>query len=250
LIEDKWRSCKGSESRYRGFPCGLWTVFHTLTVNCAELDASTISGLNVLIGIREFINKFFGCAYCREHFKKMAKTIRAEVTSHEDAIIWMWKSHNQVNARLKKDTSSDPVHPKIQFPPPSMCLECRSSADAENTIVTDPGFGVEKTNWNKRVVLEFLKEHYSPDNIRVKERSLGSSSDIDDDTDSVRRRKNKFTYRVYPRKRSSSSTRLLGLSNFDMSLCVFLYVVVISVLIVLYLYFLRFRRKSMFKHYV
>ena len=181
----------------------------------------------------------------------MAKTIRAEVTSHDDAIIWLWKGHNQVNARLRKDTSTDPVHPKIQFPPPTMCQECRSPTTAEDTIVTDPGFGVEKVNWNKRVVLEFLKEHYSPDNIRVKERSLGSSSDMDDDIDSVRRRKNKFTYRVYPRKGSSSSTlRLLGLSNFDMSLCVFLYVVVISALIALYIYFLRFRRKKMFKHYV
>jgi len=247
LIEDKWKSCEGSEIRYRGFPCGLWTVFHTLTVSCADLDSPDISGLNVLIGIRDFISKFFGCVYCRNHFEKMAKTIRKEVQSHDDSILWLWKSHNMVNARLQKDASTDPVHPKIQFPPQSMCKECRSpSDDKQGMLVLEPGYNVEKTSWNKRVVLEFLKEHYSPDNIRVKDKSLAPSleADPDDDSDNVRRRPNKFTYRSYPRKGSSTSFSFIGLSYFDTSLCVFLYVIVIMVLIVLYIYFLRSRRRS------
>ena len=28
-----WAGCEGSEPQYRGFPCGLWTLFHELTVN-------------------------------------------------------------------------------------------------------------------------------------------------------------------------------------------------------------------------
>ena len=246
LIEDEWKSCKGSQARYRGFPCGLWTTFHTLTVNCAAIDSSKISGLNVLIGIRDFITHFFGCVYCREHFGKMAKSIRSEVTSHDEAILWLWQGHNRVNARLRKDASTDPVHPKVQFPPPVMCEECRSPTSADNTIVTDPGFDVEKVSWNKRVVLEFMKEHFGPDNIRVKEqKSLAGSPDLDEEIDSVRKRKKKFTYNGYARKGS-----LPGMSRFDMSLCVTLYVFVVAALIILYFYFLRSRRKKLYKHFV
>ena len=186
----------------------------------------------------------------------MAKTIRTEVTSHDDAILWLWKSHNRVNARLRKDASTDPVHPKLQFPPPVMCEECRSTTNADNTLDTDPGFDVEKTSWNKRVVLEFLKEHFGPDNIRVKERkSLAASPDLDDEIDSVRKRNkknsNKFTYRAPSAPFSSRrGFNLPGMSQFDMSLCVTLYVFVVAALIILYLYFLRSRRKKLYKHFV
>ena len=176
----------------------------------------------------------------------MAKSIRSEVTSHDEAILWLWKGHNKVNARLRKDASTDPGHPKIQFPPPVMCEECRSSTNTDNTIDTNPGFDVEKTSWNKLVVLEFLKGHFGPDNIRVKDqKSLAGSVDLDGETDSVRRRKkNKFTYRA------SSRSTLAGMSRFDMSLCVSIYVFVVATLIILYLYFLRSRRKKLYKHFV
>ena len=91
-----------------------------------------------------------------------------EVLSHEEGIMWLWERHNRVNARLKNDLSTDPEFPKVQFPSDRMCEECRKHTTDENTIETDPGFDVEKTKWNKRVVLEFLKEHYGPDNIRIK----------------------------------------------------------------------------------
>lgn len=203
-----------------------------------------------MIGIRDFVDYFFGCRHCRNHFMAMAKTIQREIRNHDQAILWLWMSHNQVNARLKKDISSDPVYPKIQFPPESMCAECRSPTEVANTLETDPGYGVPKTKWNVRVVLEFLKEHYSPDNIRVKDPLMLDNVDMID-TDNVRNnRRNKFTYRFYPRKGSSTTLSFIGLTRLDMSLCVTLYVVVICALIMLYFYFLRMRRKKEFKHYV
>ena len=30
-----WIACRGSRSRYRGYPCSVWTSFHTMTVNAA-----------------------------------------------------------------------------------------------------------------------------------------------------------------------------------------------------------------------
>lgn len=33
---ENWLACKGSASNYRGYPCGLWKIFHYLTVNAAD----------------------------------------------------------------------------------------------------------------------------------------------------------------------------------------------------------------------
>jgi len=29
----RWTGCAGSQSNYRGYTCGLWNLFHTLTVS-------------------------------------------------------------------------------------------------------------------------------------------------------------------------------------------------------------------------
>lgn len=31
-----WVGCQGSEPQFRGYPCGLWTLFHLLTVQAAQ----------------------------------------------------------------------------------------------------------------------------------------------------------------------------------------------------------------------
>ena len=43
--EEKWIACKGSAPQYRGYPCGLWTLFHVLTVD-AYTRRGTIFLLN------------------------------------------------------------------------------------------------------------------------------------------------------------------------------------------------------------
>lgn len=34
----EWRHCKGSQEKYRGYPCSLWTLFHVLTVSQTEIE--------------------------------------------------------------------------------------------------------------------------------------------------------------------------------------------------------------------
>eukprot|EP00112_Aurelia_sp_Birch-Aquarium-sp1_P021676 Seg5896.1 transcript_id=Seg5896.1/GoldUCD/mRNA.D3Y31 product="Sulfhydryl oxidase 1" protein_id=Seg5896.1/GoldUCD/D3Y31 len=180
--EVEWRSCKGSKPHYRGFPCSLWMLFHTMTVHCGTRPESGLTGLDLLRRIRGFIDFFFGCRYCRNHFVAMASNIDSEVKSFDDAILWLWERHNRVNARLASDLSTDPVHPKIQFPSEEACSECRIRTSANNTIVTSPGYGVDDIKWNKRLVLEFLKKHYGPDNIRLRDTNPfvnGENEEID-----------------------------------------------------------------------
>ncbi|XP_067056320.1 sulfhydryl oxidase 1-like [Acropora muricata] len=210
----KWKGCAGSQPHYRGYPCGLWTLFHTLTVNCGKRD--NLMGLEVLSRIREYIKHFFGCEECRNHFTEMSENLRNEVHSQNEAILWLWRSHNKVNRRLAGDHSEDPKHPKIQFPSKELCEECRY-----------PG----TNDWNEGVVLEFLKNHYGVDNIRIKKPSAHSSPELED-TDIVRKRSfmNNFS--------------MIGLSSIDASMCLILYAAIALAVIALYVYFIRRRRRT------
>ncbi|XP_065067964.1 sulfhydryl oxidase 1-like isoform X2 [Rhopilema esculentum] len=186
-VEVEWRGCQGSKPHYRGFPCSLWVLFHTMTVHCGTKPKPDLTGLEILRRIRGFIDYFFGCRYCRNHFVAMASNLDNEVKSNDDAILWLWERHNRVNARLASDLSSDPQHPKIQFPWEEICKECRSGARKNNTIVTSPGYGISDMKWNRRMMLEFLKKHYGPDNIRLKDKNpFADGENEESDTEFVR----------------------------------------------------------------
>ena len=38
---DDWVSCKGSEPQFRGYPCSLWQLFHSMMVNAAARGKSS-----------------------------------------------------------------------------------------------------------------------------------------------------------------------------------------------------------------
>ncbi|KAL3870288.1 hypothetical protein ACJMK2_038364 [Sinanodonta woodiana] len=160
FLPDKiqWMACRGSETRYRGYPCGLWTLFHTLTVSFFDTTRGSPSTdpLEVLDAIQGYMKFFFGCQECSKNFLKMAANIGSVVKSSEDSIMWLWKAHNQANRRLHGDISEDPSHPKIQFPSNSMCRACQSSN------VTGPKGEII---WNVVEVKKFLLRFYDPDKI-------------------------------------------------------------------------------------
>uniref|UniRef100_A0A6B2G149 Sulfhydryl oxidase 1 (Trinotate prediction) n=1 Tax=Myxobolus squamalis TaxID=59785 RepID=A0A6B2G149_MYXSQ len=91
-----------------------------------------------------------------------------KVKSGSDAILFYWFGHNMVNARLKLDDSADPFAPKIQFPPESICQDCRNvdSLSEGDIILAKPGYDVLPVRWNKLRILNFLRNHFGPDNIR------------------------------------------------------------------------------------
>ncbi|CAH2103768.1 unnamed protein product [Euphydryas editha] len=135
--------CKGSEPKYRGYTCGLWTLFHTLTVNAAQLPGS--EGARVLKAMHGYVKYFFGCTDCSQHFQDMAARNRIfDVKENDKAILWLWISHNEVNLRLAGDVTEDPEHPKIQFPSATQCPECRLARGA----------------WNLPAVYEYLQKIY------------------------------------------------------------------------------------------
>lgn len=141
--------CKGSQPMFRGYSCGLWTLFHTLTINAASKPGN--EGPKVLKAMHGYVKHFFGCTECSEHFQAMAARNRIfDVKENDKAVLWLWISHNEVNLRLAGDVTEDPQHPKIQFPSTVRCPECRLSRGA----------------WNLPAVFEYLQRVYSANNIQ------------------------------------------------------------------------------------
>lgn len=148
----EWISCKGSRPKYRGYPCSLWMLFHSLTVSAYKQNKNDISvpPYRVLLAVSDYIHYFFGCNECSHNFQKMASTMLSEVSTVEESVLWLWRAHNKVNKRLSGDLSEDPAHLKIIFPSREMCPLCYMSDNSS----TYP-------KWREKEVLRFLVSFYS-----------------------------------------------------------------------------------------
>ncbi|NWI62007.1 QSOX1 oxidase, partial [Todus mexicanus] len=147
-----WVGCQGSERHFRGYPCGLWTLFHLLTVQAAQSGPNKELPLEVLSTMRCYVRHFFGCQECAEHFEAMAAKSMEQVASRDEAVLWLWSHHNEVNARLAGGDTEDPKFPKLQWPPPDMCPQCHREERGVHA-------------WDEPAVLTFLKAHFSPTNV-------------------------------------------------------------------------------------
>lgn len=112
-----WKACSGSQRHLRGYPCGLWLLFHVLTVSeyskpRPEGDLANLH--SVLLAMRAYVTNFFGCKNCAQHFKQMSANISDNLRYPNSSVMWLWQAHNQVNERLKGDASEDPLHPKVR----------------------------------------------------------------------------------------------------------------------------------------
>lgn len=213
----QWIGCKGSTDSYRGYPCGLWTMFHMLTVNFAlERNKAIVTQTllrdpaAVLQAMHGYIGTFFGCADCAGHFVEMAgKNKIFDVRSKDKAVLWLWRAHNQVNARLSGDNTEDPEHKKIQYPAAEHCPACR----------------YVNNSWNEEEVLRYLKIKYSYNSIKFDGVSGADNVDMINGNGS----------RVRPERLAKDTKRATAfgwdLNIFDISICVVLYVTSAAILV-------------------
>lgn len=214
----RWIGCKGSKSSYRGYPCGLWTMFHMLTVNFAlERSKNTFLGdfandpAAVLRAMHGYIGTYFGCADCAAHFVEMAGRNKIfDVHSRDEAVLWLWRAHNEVNARLSGDDTEDPEHKKIQYPAAKHCPTCRYANDS----------------WNEEEVLQYLKNKYSHNSIKYDEISNYDNENSETNSNSSKVRPERFA-------KETKHTTAFGwdLNIFDISICVILYVTSAAILV-------------------
>lgn len=226
---NRWVGCQGSAPKLRGFTCGLWVLFHFVSVQAAESETST-DPLETLQAILGYVKYFFGCHDCSEHFQRMAIQERIfSVPSRDDAVLWLWSAHNMVNARLKGDQTEDIHFPKIQFPSVSTCMPCRR-LPLVATLASDNGSD-DGMEWDKTEVLSYLKRMYAPQNV--------SRYGIDDET-------------VLPKTiEALREKRLLEnvFSDMDMRMCILLYLFCVAMMILaVKLFVKRGYRKKMYSH--
>lgn len=108
----------------------------------------------VLEPLHQFIFNYLSCVKCAQNFDKMARETLSEAKTPEDTALWLWKAHNRANKRLSGDASEDPSFPKQQFPPSSICPQCRTASE----------------EFDEKEVLKFLTQYYSnikTDQVRV-----------------------------------------------------------------------------------
>lgn len=218
-----WIGCKGSKPHFRGYPCGLWTLFHTLTVN-SLIQNKQLDSLEVLRAVLGYVTYFFGCEDCSRHFQEMAVKSMHEVSSPQDSVLWLWRAHNQANKRLSGDPTEDPYHVKIQFPSHETCPTCRNKDDS----------------WNVDEVMNHLKQMYGKQNISymgIKKENIPSA------VESVL--VEQFVVNDAEKKRLGWNFNI-----FDLSLCVLLYAFSAVILILICIKFAMKRgyRKKMYIH--
>jgi thiol oxidase len=109
---DQYQYCAGSEPEYRGYPCALWLLFHTLTVSqyqkgfslsilffiiylffLLSIESNQINVIEIPSAIKGYIKHFFACEQCRNNFMKETADINQLDTKNKyEAIMYLWKS--------------------------------------------------------------------------------------------------------------------------------------------------------------
>lgn len=213
---EQWLACEGSTPEHRGYPCGLWKMFHYLTVSSTERNADNkdANPLEVLRAMEGYIRYFFGCADCAQHFLEMVeKKDMKSVTSLDSSVLWLWMAHNAANKRLAGDQTEDPEFPKIQFPSTNNCPFCKN---ADNT-------------WNFNEVLKYMKQVYSSINVRY----IGSDTRV-----------------LHSALEAPIPSKNGGiLHSLDTSMCFILYIVSFILMVCLiHMFFKRGYRKKRYVH--
>ncbi|WOL17559.1 sulfhydryl oxidase 1-like isoform X1 [Canna indica] len=164
-----WIFCRGSKEDTRGYSCGLWVLFHSLSVRIEDGESNL-----TFTAICDFIQNFFTCDECRQHFHEMSSGVSVPFNKTRDLAMWLWHAHNKVNQRLmvkeKELGTGDPRFPKIMWPPKQLCPSCYLSSSRDSN-------GLEKIKWDENEVFKFLVRHYGKTISSSKEATLSSNED-------------------------------------------------------------------------
>ncbi|KAL4441288.1 hypothetical protein ABPG77_011525 [Micractinium sp. CCAP 211/92] len=153
----EWQSCRGTLPDSRGYTCGLWQLFHSLASRLPETENA---GAVWLAAVKGFVQNYFQCTECAKHFvRHAAGELAAGVARKRDAVLWLWRTHNIVNRRLRAEdredpSKADPASQHAQFPPAELCSKCRKGEGVGDTKD-------EEIPWDEEEVYRFLLDFYS-----------------------------------------------------------------------------------------
>jgi thiol-disulfide isomerase/thioredoxin len=159
-----------------GYTCGLWTLFHIVTVGTVEWnllagdDDERLAPLDVADALRNFIEHFFQCDDCRAHFlseydscghdrcnRLSSDKAASTFTEWRELPLWLYETHNGVNTRLRqerlenKENEDTTTEWQVQWPPVYDCPKCWLS----------------QGRWDEEQIYRFLRLEYWPEDYRT-----------------------------------------------------------------------------------
>jgi hypothetical protein len=103
-----------------------------------ELHAATVTPITAVQRVRRVIDLFWSCASCREHFLLAEFQGLQNITDAADAVMWLWRVHNNITMVKLKDnvqfgTGPQRFPPEIDlgaalWPSAALCPTCRRSS--------------------------------------------------------------------------------------------------------------------------
>lgn len=160
--EPEWSTFCKTKSEAQGYTCGLWQLFHVITVGVVEQTKASKQRVPpdaAAYVIRNFVEEFFQCAECVSHFLDMYDSCwndwcnNLQEEAWESTALWIWDAHNNVNVRLmKEDTErignevNTNDEEKAQWPSRKECNQCWD----------------KDGSYDKNKVFDYLKRTYWP----------------------------------------------------------------------------------------
>ena len=221
----------------------------------------TFRSKDALTIVSKFIQNFFSCEHCREHFTDMSRTLAAGCILYDgDAVLWLWEAHNTVNRRLKNDISSDPLYPKLPFPSQKRCPYCYKKMLLDREQSPD-SHTAEEPNWRNTGFRSHVESYLAQNATSLSEERKTIAYTWNRTAVLLYmwnfyhwNRTHSTTHRdvlraAWPRLFTSSplprgTAQGLGFSSFDMGLCVVNYVLCGAILLVVGYWLLRRRLRQ------
>ena len=148
--KSKWSPSCTRGDKYAGYTCGLWELFHIMSVGLLEWNQMVIGDdwayyatEDAAVTLRNYIEQFFGCEECRFNFLHEFDTCAldrchrliegvGDASDWAEFPIWLFETHNAVNARLlrertEREEARAPTRQEqinVQWPPKSDCPAC------------------------------------------------------------------------------------------------------------------------------
>ena len=193
LSRSKWsKKCRKNDGS-GGFSCGMWKLLHIVTVGVAEhrgglnlvesgmmnSDTEIFSPDKAGEAIREYMNSFFGCRECREHFvnkyddcsfrrceRLTANDKSASADDWKQLALWMWEVHNDVSVRVS-GKRFDRLNKQLSVSHLQGAQQLKIIRNEEDEIrVIWPSLEscivcfLDDGRWNEDSVFEFLERTY------------------------------------------------------------------------------------------
>jgi thiol-disulfide isomerase/thioredoxin len=145
----KWSKGCTHGTRGAGYTCGLWNLFHIVTVGVTEWNQLSLVDPSMAIGveeaavtIRNYVENFFGCEVCRMNFMAAFDSCAHDrctrldnnatsMSEWRELPLWLFETHNSVNIRLLHEkgeredfapTPQDEINKR--WPARDSCLNC------------------------------------------------------------------------------------------------------------------------------